>query len=142
MTSSRSSLSWVRPPPLRCRLNTHGRTPAPTQTHVLLRAPRSFAHPAWVPRQNLSRALDAQLEAFLEDAVLPPADGADAPQAEKPRQKVRAGVRTEGVWVCARGGPSVPLRGTREAGGEVAVCEEDEMIWWAWDGKIVGFSEW
>ncbi|KAH7903454.1 hypothetical protein BJ138DRAFT_1107657, partial [Hygrophoropsis aurantiaca] len=26
---------------------------APTQTHVLLRAPRRFSHPAWIPRQNL-----------------------------------------------------------------------------------------
>ncbi|GJE99446.1 hypothetical protein PsYK624_157090 [Phanerochaete sordida] len=116
---------------------------APTQTHVLLRAPRSFAHPAWVPRQNLSRTLDAQLDAFLEDVVVPPADDVlDAQQAQKPKKKVRTGVKTEGVWVCARSGPRLPLLGTREKVGGAEVSEEDEMIWWAWDGKILGFSEW
>ena len=35
--------------------------PAPTQIHVLLRAPRRFDHPSWVPRQNLCASLDNYL---------------------------------------------------------------------------------
>ena len=56
-----------------------------------------------------------------------------------PKEKSRArprGVRTEGVWVGRVG---------REVAGVDADAqedEEDEMIWWAWDGRIAGFSDW
>ena len=116
---------------------------APTQTHSLLRAPRGFNHPAWVPRQNLTRTLDTQLQAFLEDVVAtPPSDAASDELPQKPKRKVRAGVKTEGVWVCSRDGPRVEGGLDGRDGAEDEVCEEDEMIWWAWEGKIVGFSEW
>ena len=104
--------------------------------HVLLRAPRGFAHPAWTPRQNLTRTLEGQLKAFLDDAVVPVAP--DGVQTER-KKRQRLGVRTEGVWVsCA--GREVEL--PQEIGTGEEVSEEDEMIWWVWDGKIVGFSEW
>ncbi|KIP10574.1 hypothetical protein PHLGIDRAFT_22200 [Phlebiopsis gigantea 11061_1 CR5-6] len=108
---------------------------APTQTHVLLRAPRCFVHPAWVPRQNLSRTLDGQLQAFLDDALRRPA----TEQQPQPPPRRRAGVKTEGVWVAsAHAGPGAPAALAAEAG----MHEDDEMIWWAWDGKVVGFADW
>ncbi|KAI0030399.1 hypothetical protein K488DRAFT_54329 [Vararia minispora EC-137] len=99
---------------------------APTHIHVMLRAPRCFAHPAWVPRQNLSSSLEASLLEFLTDSGLAP-----TVEARRPR---RGGVRTEGVHVgCAALPISAPI----------AACDVDnEMIWWAWNGKLTGFSEW
>ena len=35
-----------------------------------------------------------------------------------------------------------PLREGDSGGGGELIDEADEMIWWEWDGKIVGFSEW
>ncbi|KAF8905344.1 hypothetical protein CPB85DRAFT_1552214 [Mucidula mucida] len=84
----------------------------PTQTHVLIRAPRRFVHPAWVPRQSVSASLD---RTFLERG--------------KGKSKV------EGVWVACRR-PAV----NEEEDGDME--EDDEMIWWSWDGKIVGFAGW
>lgn len=107
---------------------------APTQTHVLLRAPRRFAHPAWLPRQNMTRALEGVLQAFMEDA-----GATRAPPKEKGRARAR-GVRTEGVWIGCAGPEAGELEWT--SGGDDEEDEEDEMIWWVWDGKIAGFSDW
>ncbi|EGO27051.1 hypothetical protein SERLADRAFT_459850, partial [Serpula lacrymans var. lacrymans S7.9] len=41
---------------------------APTQTHILLRAPRRFVHPAWIPRQNLNNSMDDTLADFLQES--------------------------------------------------------------------------
>lgn len=81
----------------------------------------------------------------------------------KPKKTWKGGVKTEGVWIGCDGvrrtrhfidagrRPDVDLTVEGEtAAGEVprmeaeggVVDEEDEMIWWAWDGKLVGFSEW
>ncbi|KAH9950058.1 hypothetical protein B0H21DRAFT_785725 [Amylocystis lapponica] len=108
---------------------------APTQTHVLLRAPRRFAHPAWLPRQNMTRALEGVLQSFMEDA-----GATDAPPNEKGHARTR-GVRTEGVWVGCAGAKvdEVEQVDGSESGEE---DEEDEMIWWIWNGKIAGFSDW
>ena len=62
-------------------------------------------------------------------------------------------MRTEGVWVGCRGGSTFE-RAQRTAdqagkdeqgegvGVEAEIEEDDEEIWWAWDGKIVGFADW
>ncbi|KAI0059340.1 hypothetical protein BV25DRAFT_1829129 [Artomyces pyxidatus] len=98
---------------------------APTQTHVLLRAPRRFAHPAWLPRQNVTSSLDGMLADFLRESGLR-SDGAPPSR--------RRGVKTEGVVVgCAGVAPD-----DEATGGE----EEDDMIWWAWDGRLSGFADW
>ena len=52
------------------------------------------------------------------------------------------GVKTEGVWVCSKDGPHAEVGLDNQDGTMGEVSEEDEMIWWAWEGKIVGFSEW
>ena len=43
-----------------------------------------------------------------------------------------------------RGSRCELLVGDGERKGEDAgdLDEDDEMIWWSWDGKIVGFADW
>ena len=53
------------------------------------------------------------------------------------------GVKTECVHVNAQ---RFAL-GTAEDGDELTPTEaeedpDDELIWWAWDGKLVGYSDW
>ncbi|KAG0707011.1 hypothetical protein DFH29DRAFT_897918, partial [Suillus ampliporus] len=90
----------------------------PTQTHIVLRAPRRFMHPAWVPRQTLSGAFDTFLHTFLEESG-----------------EQKKGVKVEGVWIRSR-------QGITEESESGEIPEEDEMIWWTWDGKLVGFADW
>ncbi|KAJ7016802.1 hypothetical protein C8F04DRAFT_1111796 [Mycena alexandri] len=102
---------------------------APSQTHILVRAPRRFTHPAWIPRQTASAALDSVLREFHEEA----GEGdATAATSTKPRRKT--GSKVEGAWVTCRS-PGIEFDDAAEA-------EEDEMIWWSWDGNIVGFADW
>lgn len=78
---------------------------APTNTHVLLRAPRCFAHPEWVAQPRFQRVLDTHLAQ-----------------------------RKEGVRVCCKAAPT--------ASPDLDVEEDDEdneMIWWMWNGKLSGF---
>ncbi|KAJ6544228.1 hypothetical protein B0H19DRAFT_1076366 [Mycena capillaripes] len=106
---------------------------APSQTHILLRAPRRFKHPAWIPRQNASATLESALREFQEEAGDLP-----APTQERRRARSRA-VKVEGAWVTCRS-PGVEVEFAADGDGDAA--EEDEMIWWSWDGKIVGFADW
>ncbi|OBZ66574.1 hypothetical protein A0H81_13374 [Grifola frondosa] len=104
---------------------------APAQTHLFLRAPRRFAHPAWIPRQNLVGTLDGLLDAFL-------AGGSTGKNAKR-------GIPTEGVWVGCKVNNVAGIdeaEGRRPDIDEREEIEEDEMIWWTWNGKIVGFSDW
>ncbi|KAG1817655.1 uncharacterized protein BJ212DRAFT_1446648 [Suillus subaureus] len=102
---------------------------APTQTHIVLRAPRKFMHPAWVPRQALSGAFDALLDQFLEESgERPTRDGI----------KKKKGGKVEGVWIRSR----QRLTEDSETISSHEIPEEDEMIWWTWDGKLVGFADW
>ncbi|KAK0231595.1 hypothetical protein IW262DRAFT_1345206 [Armillaria fumosa] len=93
----------------------------PTQTHILIRAPRRFVHPAWIPRQNITASMDNFLEQFLGAA-------GHGPKTNKKKTKI------EGLWVACQK-PSTDL-------GKDVRDEEDEMIWWSWDGKLVGFAGW
>ncbi|KAJ6473217.1 hypothetical protein C8R45DRAFT_835365 [Mycena sanguinolenta] len=103
---------------------------APSQTHILLRAPRRFTHPAWIPRQTMSSALDSALLEFREEA----GDTSMSPSTTGERRKARTrATKVEGVWVTCRN-PGV------EFSDEVG--EDHEMIWWSWDGKLVGFADW
>lgn len=103
---------------------------APTQTHIVLRAPRKFMHPAWVPKQTLSGAFDALLDQFLEES------------GERPRRddvkKRKKGGNVEGVWIRSR----QRLTEDSEIISSEEIPEEDEMIWWTWDGRLVGFADW
>ena len=117
-------------------------SPAPTQTHVLLRAPRRFLHPAWLPRQNVSASLDKTLHDFFIDSGLGGGDDVSTAGNGKPRRRgVTAGVKTEGVLVTCQAGPDESLSKADPLRSEVCE-EEDERIWWSWNGKLQGFAEW
>jgi hypothetical protein len=137
---------------------------APTQTHILIRAPRIFKHPAWVPRQNATTSLDATLGDFLAASGVHPTDLPVPPSKQSSAKKSKV----EGVWVTARGGirasPESDSQSNSNSKAEDEnendrkqqpgkpkeaklhlpnVTDEDaEMIWWSWDGKFVGFSDW
>ncbi|KAI0254188.1 hypothetical protein BJV78DRAFT_1185990, partial [Lactifluus subvellereus] len=118
---------------------------APTQTHVLLRAPRRFSHPAWLPRQNVSASLDNTLWDFLVDSGLGDAETSTAAGNAKPRRRGAGGggVKTEGVLVsCCQteADESNAASALPPVTGEASE-EDDELIWWAWDGKLTGFAE-
>ncbi|KJA18185.1 hypothetical protein HYPSUDRAFT_70092 [Hypholoma sublateritium FD-334 SS-4] len=117
----------------------------PTQTHVLLRAPRRFAHPAWIPRQGVSASLDGALREFMDRSGLGLAC-ADGSASSNRSVAARKNNKVEGVWITARDGLHVPVAnvegGAAGQGGEGPTDDKDEMIWWSWDGKFVGFNDW
>ncbi|CAA7269163.1 unnamed protein product [Cyclocybe aegerita] len=128
----------------------------PTQTHVLIRAPRRFEHPAWIPRQNIAASLDAALSDFLLGTGIEDPD-LELPSAGVPKQNKRNS-KVEGVWIAPRTG--IRRRSLRHANptsiehndahpaldmktqDSEKVDEGDEMIWWSWDGRFVGFADW
>jgi len=115
---------------------------APTQTHVLLRAPRRFSHPAWLPRQNASASLDKTLRDFVVDSGLGGGDDtATVGNSKLRRRGAAAGVKKEGVLVTCQTGPDESLSNVDPLRSEVSE-EEDEPIWWSWNGKLTGFAEW
>ncbi|KAL5530840.1 hypothetical protein ACEPAF_7098 [Sanghuangporus sanghuang] len=94
----------------------------PTQIHILIRAPRRFSHPAWIPRQNLTRDMDPLLREFEEPVIPTPNAGEDKaalnditnsptqsdklpPQPTKPdvKRKGLGGIKTDYVRVQSRG---------------------------------------
>ena len=83
------------------------------------------------------------LRDFLVDSGL---CGAESTERDgKPRRRGATGVKTEGVLVSCQTGsedsishpatPAVPTTATEAS-------EEDDLIWWAWYGKLTGFAEW
>ncbi|KAI5992368.1 hypothetical protein F5J12DRAFT_859972 [Pisolithus orientalis] len=132
----------------------------PTNIHILIRAPRRFTHPAWIPRQPFSPALDDFLDAFLDmsaDSKAPKTLPTTTGTAVGKQQHRKGNVRVEGIWARARrsgsGYQSKALGGVkgiesesepridREA-ADADVDEQDELIWWGWDGKLTGFTDW
>ena len=74
------------------------------------------------------------LRDFLVDSGLGDADG-------KPRRRHGvAGVKTEGVFVGCQ--TSLDDSISHPTNPVTDINEEDELIWWAWDGKLIGFAEW
>ena len=75
------------------------------------------------------------LRDFLVDSGL-----ADAEDGKPRRRHGVAGVKTEGVLV----GCQTSLDGsmTHPTNPVTGIIEEDESIWWAWDGKLIGFGDW
>lgn len=69
------------------------------------------------------------------------ADVADGDAAEKGAKR-KGGVRTECVRVRCRADDEDWAWG--EDGDEAGADgdEDDEMIWWSWSEKLIGFSEW
>lgn len=87
-----------------------------------MQAPRRFHHSSWIPRQNISPELDTILGGLRghEGAV----------------KKGRSGVKTDEVVVrCDY------TKVSAAASDNVESTEVDDLIWWSWDGKIVGFGD-
>jgi len=90
--------------------------------------------------------MDEVLGTFLEDSGFRNLCGTE----RRRNRKAKGKGRVEGVWVRRRvvgadndvwdewGGRV----GRERDVADVEEDEEDEMIWWSWDGKIVGFSDW
>ena len=46
----------------------------------------------------------------------------------------------EGVWITSRAGLQ---KDTMDGlAHDPLLNQDDEMIWWSWEGKLVGFSDW
>ena len=142
----------------------------PTQIHILIRAPRRFSHPAWIPRQNLDRDMDPVLREFedlaadkgaLDDITNSVRHDGPLTKATQAGAKRGKGVRTDYVRVRSRGaeesldlasedridGSHTGHPGTSESPNEGADSDErfedkgDELIWWSWDGRLEGFTD-
>lgn len=74
---------------------------------------------------------------FLEDSIQ---DQSEDATSAVPKKTQRLGVKTEGVWVTRANGGTPTTSQIKEK--DESVHEDDEMIWWVWNGKIVGFSDW
>lgn len=87
--------------------------------------------------------MEQALSEFVEESSLFVDVDTDTNDKPKPKnaQKRTQKQKMEGVWVTARTlspwlTPVLEEQKDKEN-------EEDEMIWWSWDGgKIVGFSAW
>jgi hypothetical protein len=76
------------------------------------------------------------LQEFLVDSGF-----GDAEDGKPRRRHGVAGVKTEGVIVGCQtsfGDDTIPC----PTNPVTEISEEDELIWWAWDGKLIGFAEW
>jgi hypothetical protein len=74
------------------------------------------------------------MEAALADFI-----GESWPSQENNNLSTKKKKPVEGVWVTGKSG----LRGPPVSSNEKTnVPEENEMIWWSWDGKLVGFTDW
>ncbi|KAF8580524.1 hypothetical protein K439DRAFT_298359 [Ramaria rubella] len=114
---------------------------ATTQVHVLIRAPRRFSHPTWIPRQSLGHMLDRQVRSFLDSE---PCSGG----GNKTVRGFGVGCRTVGVRVkCRSEGVrevaemNLSRNTKQDSDNEEIEDEGDELIWWSWDRKLVGFSD-
>jgi hypothetical protein len=53
-------------------------------------------------------------------------------------KKGRTGAKTDGIVICCdyTNVPAVTKEGPNNAEADV-----DDLIWWSWDGKIIGFGD-
>ena len=111
------------------------------QTHIVIRAPRWFAHPAWIPCQNVTALLEVDLHEFLNESLQRKVIGVVS--NKNPRSVKQKKGRPEGIWLTCCDGINLDLtlpQDALEQGPNIA--EDDEMIWWSWDRKLVRFSDW
>ncbi|KAG8908933.1 hypothetical protein FRB99_000036 [Tulasnella sp. 403] len=129
-----------------------------TQTHVLLRAPRCFKHPSWLPKQNISKALDTRVSEFFESRHSGSLNGS----LNGSPTRARKGPLEEGLRVLCPQDPNTKPRHDstsrrRSRDGyygfssplQEPLPEEPEaddgsheLIWWQWSsGSIRGFGD-
>ncbi|KAG8877460.1 hypothetical protein FRB97_003391 [Tulasnella sp. 331] len=118
---------------------------SPTLTHILLRAPRRFKHPAWLPKQNLSRALDDRVTAFFARTSAP-----EATAGTTRRGPVEDGIRIECTPKPQAAIRQLEVKVEAVAGKndlqEMNSGDDDEgandMIWWQWNAESIrGFAD-
>lgn len=90
----------------------------------------------------MSGSLDVMVDEFRADSNLPPiSQSPERSHSNASKKNLKSKSRVEGVWIKARkdvdGGD-----GPESLTSPADVDEMDEMIWWSWDGKIVGFADW
>jgi hypothetical protein len=88
----------------------------------------------------VTNALDCTLREFLDESKL-----SGKAVIENGPKRAKKGVHVEGVWIGCKQeeGKHLEEDGPGVVEGDVALpSEEDEMIWWSWDGKLVGFVDW
>ncbi|GJJ08002.1 hypothetical protein Clacol_010540 [Clathrus columnatus] len=123
---------------------------APTRTYILLRAPRRFSHPTWIPRQNLTSTLDKAM-----GSVLNVENNTQKKNRINKSGAFGSGVPTVGFRIVCQ---TTTKEEHSDDDGENnddkdidndendpeeddGVEELDELIWWSWDGRLVGFSD-
>ena len=84
-----------------------------------------------MPRQNLCTSLDNYLADFLVESGQIPAS-CDTTTTKKRIKTSKA----QGVWIKSREGSTLAESSKED------LAEEDELIWWSWDGKLAGFTDW
>ena len=84
-------------------------------------------------------SLDNMLRDFLVDSGL---GGAGSTGGERKPRRRAAGAKTEGVLVSCQAGPDDSVSVSHPITPVAEPIEEDELIWWAWNGKLSGFAEW
>jgi len=83
--------------------------------------------------------MEGILEDFLEDSGL--ATERTINEGSDGRMKRKKRAECEGIWVRCKG-RGIEGNDREEDEAREEENEEDEMIWWTWDGKIVGFTDW
>lgn len=126
--------AWVGPfsisllPCLLTDMVGHRRHVAPTKTFLLLLAPRSFRSPLFLPRQNLS----ARLGTLLAPAPTPYAASA---KGQERKATTTSRIATEGVTLELDETDVGTIRVERGVGRSgLEKGEEDERIWFVWEG--------
>ncbi|KAG8895636.1 hypothetical protein FRC01_012274 [Tulasnella sp. 417] len=108
-----------------------------TQMNVLLRAPRCFQHPSWLPKQALGRTLDPRVEEFFSNT------GLETPGVRKGPPEEGVLVRCNPSLEGAEGLPDVnSTKTTTEDESQQGDDGQHDMIWWQWSaGVIRGFGD-
>lgn len=78
------------------------------------------------------------MEGVLEEFLNSSSAATPLPKPTPAKKKAKNTKMVEGVWVTTSASDDIVY----ERKGEVAGQEEDEMIWWSWDGRILGFEGW
>lgn len=81
----------------------------------------------------MTTSLEATVSEFLEQSGF-----GDTASTKNVTNHTKKGKALEGVWITCRGG----IDSSHATHDEQYEEEDDEMIWWSWDGKIVGFADW
>jgi len=86
----------------------------------------------------MTKSLNLALLEFMNRSGLAAPTRNDAPQPRKPKARP-----IEGVWLTARDGLQYPpplASDTSDDSGSNTL--DEDTIWWSWDGKLAGFSDW